>query len=216
MATYNGEGDELPEGAKPKKEEGFKLPIPSSASKPPDNDQADEKQAPAKRERERKRELKESDKETEISERGLLIEILGKATIAEADKNRLLEVFDKSRQREGARRNDFEQSQRQYMWFMMADKERDMGHVRGLTDAFIGLADKYGEVKQQDAKSKVAEIMEVVTLFLQVPIIAQLQNVVLEKLSKPKPLKDPAKEKRRRQLQRELDALSKAEDETPE
>lgn len=198
-----------PDFPRTKPESASTLPKPMNAQDATPPHQA---QPPAKRKRSSRRELKEEESESEVSERGMYLEVLGKLAVAEADKNRLLEIFDKSRQREGARRNDFEQSQRHYLWFMMADKERDMGHIKSLNEAFIGMLDKYAEAKQLDAKSKVGEVIEVITAVLQVPIFVALQELAMERLQKKKALKDPAKEKRRRQLERELAALEKGED----
>ena len=172
-----------------------------------------EDRPPARRTRERSLKHEEKEAESELTEKGMFLEIVGKLAVAEADKNKLLELWIKKEAKDSARRNDFELSQRQYLWFMMADKERDMGHIRDLAGAFIGLADKYGEIKQQDAKSKVEEIMMVATGVLQIPIFVELQSMLVEKLKRKKPLADPRKEKMRRKLQREIEALEETEEE---
>lgn len=198
-----------PEDAKPEQEL-----LPSNASVPKPMNAADAEPAPPFSKTAREKILQHIEKESsmELTERGQMIEIMGKLAVAESDKNRLLELYDKARHREGARRNDFELSQRQYMWFMMADKERDQNHIKNLNEAFVGMVDKYAEAKQMDAKSKVGEIVEVATAVLQMPIFVALQELAMEKLMKKKPLKDPAKEKARRQLLKQLEQLEAQDD----
>jgi hypothetical protein len=155
----------------------------------------------------------ERESSQELSERGLMVDIMGKLAIAESDKNRMLELYDKARHKEGARRNDFELSQRQFLWLMMASKERDTDHIKNLNEAFIGMVDKYAEVKQADAKSKAGEIVEVLTLVSQIPIFVALQELAMKALSKKKPLDDPKKERLRQQLQAQLKAIEDDDEE---
>ncbi len=197
MATSNDQGD------------GELLP---RESKEPAPAPLKEERQPAKRSRERSLEHKEKDKTEEISEQGMLVEILGRLAVNEGDKNRLLDLYDRMRVREGIRTDNLQRSQRDYMGFMMADKSRDMTHIKDITTAFIGLADKYGEMKQAAQPSKAEEIAGVFTIVMQMPIMVALQEMLIERLGKKKPLKDPAKEKERRRLLKQLNSLE-AEDE---
>ena len=163
--------------------------------------------------RERILTMVERDEKTQLTEMGMAQQIVGQLAIAEADKTRLLELFLRFANKEGLRRNDLELSQRQYMWFMMADKERDMGHIKDLTEAVIGMADKYAAVQQQQAASKVGEAMEVISVVSQLPLMVALQELALEKLQRKKALKNSEKEKLRKKLQAQIRALEEEEQE---
>ena len=203
------------------REKDFKFPSPKPPRSISDEDDGQEKEKkaaekPAVSRREWSREAKESAKEEEYTLQGQFLDLVAKSTaLTQTEKNQYLELFTKGFTKEAHRRFELELSQRQYMWFMMADKERDMGHIGNLVNAFIGLADKYGEVKQATPESKAEAVMNVLGKVFELPPIAMFMGMATEwfqeRAAKKARLKDPMKERRRRQLQKELDALIESE-----
>lgn len=152
--------------------------------------------------RERSRKLKEKEKSLEITERGMLIELLGKLAGSEKEKTKILEVFDKSRHREGSRAIDLQKSQRDFIYSMKAVNDKQFDHIVALFTAQLENVNKIGEliVAKSEAeaagkKSTVLEVIEGITMATQIPIIAELQAMLMDSLQAWREKKNKGKKK---------------------
>lgn len=144
-----------------------------------------EDRTPIRGKRTRKRELavNAKDKTEEISERAMLIQLMGN------DKrvSRILEIYDKSRHKEGQRSVDLQGSQRAFIYTMMAREEKQTALVTALLQSHVANNEQIGKLIIDKANastvSKVAEVMEVVGAVAQLPIAVELQSMLLESLS---------------------------------
>lgn len=193
-------------------------PFPDPEVLPPeeDDDQEEEGERPRRskdlssvgpnpgiRRRRRRRKAEEKEDEEEISERAMLIKLLGRENPKAKD---ILEIFDKSRQREGLRRSDFESSQRAFIFSMGAQNEKLAQHNEQLMDRAFGFMEKfnelYGKLQEAGSSSKAKEVVEVGALLLSTPIGVALQEEVLLWMKE-------RREKREKKIQDENERLKR-------
>lgn len=139
---------------------------------------------PGMRRRRERRSGKESVEEEELTERALLVKLLGKGERS----NEILSLYDKSRVREGRRRSEFEGSQRSFIEVLMTERGQSQKYIDTLLERVFAFANQllemYGKLSEAKSGSKVQEATEIMTLIASTPIGQALQNVAVEKLTK--------------------------------